>query len=524
MVDFTTPNLCGASEQFNKLAGQFSSIKDSLQGQLEGEIDALKSELTSSLSVLEADIKGLIPELPDIPDISLISEVQNLLALPAGSLASLNALTSLTSQFGAGLAAAGQDLDSLISTASGALSGGIDLCGGTIPNFVIGPNGIPTLKPEDSGMPDTDPERLDEDGKLLAEPASSLSTPSAEISSVNASIESDAASAASSYKEKTSEVKVVIPSETGEITNATQNEFNKADAVAEAAAVKAKVPSDPQTAKVKDAVSTNKTLPPKEPVIAPADLSSDEEIEIISLKNLQEDISDFENQLVSEFKRLRHLLIKYRKKFPDNITADGKRKIVKGNKRAVPPGADTLTAVGRQIPRASKIKGFLRFYERQVSIKRKDFKELNKRIDRRRNDILVVRAQTGLDDSSDVDRIALTRSERAEVAQGQLQPSRVLKRRGTQPAEDLENIFSEIVEGPRRIQTVATGNELLDFMDEAYPVAEETFSVPIGAATTPPTELSIVAVKDLGFVKQFRLSDGRVVRENELAALGLTAP
>ena len=73
MVDFTTPDLCGASEQFNKLAGQFASIKDSLQGQLEGEIDALKSELTASLSVLEADIKGLIPELPDIPDISLIS-------------------------------------------------------------------------------------------------------------------------------------------------------------------------------------------------------------------------------------------------------------------------------------------------------------------------------------------------------------------------------------------------------------------------------------------------------------------
>ena len=210
-----------------------------------------KSELTASLNVLEADIKGLIPELPDIPDISLISEVQNFLALPAGSLASLNALTSLTSQFGAGLAAAGQDLDSLISSASGALSGGIDLCGGTIPNFVIGPNGIPTLKPEDSGMPDTDPERLDEDGKLLAEPASSLSTPSAEISSVNASINSDVI-VHSSYKEKTSEVKVVIPSETGEITNATQNEFNKADRnPAKVGSVKAKVPSDPQTAKTK---------------------------------------------------------------------------------------------------------------------------------------------------------------------------------------------------------------------------------------------------------------------------------
>ena len=448
MVDFTTPNLCGASEQFNKLAGQFSSIKDSLQGQLEGEIDALKSELTASLNVLEADIKGLIPELPDIPDISLISEVQNFLALPAGSLASLNALTSLTSQFGAGLAAAGQDLDSLISTASGALSGGIDLCGGTIPNFVIGPNGIPTLKPEDSGMPDTDPERLDEDGKLLAEPASSLSTPSAEISSVNASIESDADSAASSYKEKTSEVRVVIPSETGEISNATQEEFNKADAVAEAAAVKAKVPSDPQTAKVKDAVSTNKTLPPKEPVIKPVDLSSDEEIEIISLKALQDDISDFENELVSEFKRLRHLCIKYRRKFPDNITADGKRKIINDKKKkAEPPG--------RATPRALTVRGFERYYRGQVGRLRTRFKELNRRIDLRRDLILTGKTTE-----------KALREGRSGV--------------GTTDAQNvgiLEDIFIELKEGPRR-GPHQFGEELIENMDAAYTIAEKTFSVP----------------------------------------------
>ena len=332
-------------------------------------------------------------------------------------------------------------------------------------------------------MPDGDP--VDEDG-------AELTTPSAEILSVNASIESDAASAASSYKEKTSEVRVVIPSETGEITNATQNEFNKADAVAEAAAVKAKVPSDPQTAKVKDAVSTNKTLPPKEPVIKPFELTPDEEVEIISLKNLQEELSDFENQLISEFKRLRHLCIKYRKKFPDNITADGKRKIVhlKGGKRAIPPGRAELRgraqddiAEGAGVPqrrvRRSNIKGFLKFYEIQIRIKRRDFKELNKRIDRRRNDILVVRAQLGqFEDNSDVDRIALTRSEREEATR-ENQFGRVLLRRGTLPAEELEDIFSQLVEGPRRVRSVPTGNELIDFMEEAYPIAEETFSVPI---------------------------------------------
>ena len=75
-------------EQVNSLINSLDnllSIKDSLQGQLEGEIDALKSELTASLSVLEADIKGLIPELPDIPDISLISQIQGFHALPIAS-------------------------------------------------------------------------------------------------------------------------------------------------------------------------------------------------------------------------------------------------------------------------------------------------------------------------------------------------------------------------------------------------------------------------------------------------------
>ena len=60
MVDFSVPNLCGASEQFNKLSSQFASIEDSLKGSIEGEIDALKGELTASLGVLEAAVVFLI--------------------------------------------------------------------------------------------------------------------------------------------------------------------------------------------------------------------------------------------------------------------------------------------------------------------------------------------------------------------------------------------------------------------------------------------------------------------------------
>ena len=134
MVDFTTPNLCGASPEFNKLASQFDSIKESLKGKLEAEIDDVKSEVGSSLSVLDADMKSLIPELPSTPDISFISEVTNLIETGSAS-----ALANIASQFGGALSGGGFSLDSI-------------LAGGEIPNFVIGPNGLPALKPDDVKM------------------------------------------------------------------------------------------------------------------------------------------------------------------------------------------------------------------------------------------------------------------------------------------------------------------------------------------------------------------------------------
>ena len=490
MVDFTTPNLCGASEEFNKLSSQFSGIKNSLQGQLEGEIDALKSELTASLAVLEADIKGLIPELPSIPDVSFISEIQNLAALPSGGLSSLSALANIQSQFGSALSGAGFSLDSLVGDATAAFSGGVDLCGGGLPNFVIGPNGLPTLKPEDAGMPDTDPKRLDEDDDIEGEAASSLLTPAAEISSVNALIEAAASNAASNYQEQTAKIRAVISSETGEISNKTKEEFDKADAVAETAAIKAKVPANPQTAKVKDAVLTNKTLPPKEPVIKPVDLTADEQAEIEALRVLQDDISDLENEMMSEFERLSHLLLKYTKKFPQNITADGKRKVILDRKkRASPPG--------RTAPRPLTIKGFHEYYRGQVNAKKKSFKELNIRIDRRRDLILTGKS-----------------TERA-LREG----TSLVRTTSAQNVKTLEDIF-ERIKNERPINTVLTLLELIDFLDDAYVLAEKTYTVALDAPAS--SGLTIVSVRDLGFVKQFRLSDGREVSENQLAGLGLS--
>ena len=339
MVDFTTPNLCGASEQFNKLAGQFSSIKDSLQGQLEGEIDALKSELTASLSVLEADIKGLIPELPDIPDVSLISQIQGLVALPAGSAASLGALANISSQFGDALSQAGFSLDGLVSDATAAFSGGIDLCGGGIPNFVIGPNGIPTLKPEDSGMPDTDPERLDEDGKLLAEPPSSLSTPSAQINTSNAALAADAAAGAAAIKENLP--KTDLASESGNVSNAAKKEYAKQDAIIRAKLGKDGSAPTPQVQKASNATATTSNLPPKDSLLSPDEF-------ITKLKGFQNRVAAAENTVKKAFNRAAHLVAKSRKQEPDNILASGTEKLVRDDSKsfnisATLPSGNTFT-------------------------------------------------------------------------------------------------------------------------------------------------------------------------------------
>ena len=325
MVDFTTPDLCGASEQFNKLAGQFASIKDSLQGQLEGEIDALKSELTASLSVLEADIKGLIPELPDIPDISLISQIQGLAALPIGSPASLGALANISSQFGGALSQAGFSLDSLVSDATAAFSGGIDLCGGGIPNFVIGPNGIPTLKPEDSGMPDTDPERLDEDGKLLAEPPSSLSTPSAQINTSNAALAADAAAGAAAVKENLP--KTDLASESGNVSDAAKKEYAKRDAIIRAKLQKDGSAPSPQIQKAANATSTVSNLPPKDSLLSPDEY-------ITKLKGFQNRIAVVENMVKKAANRASHISKKSKKPEPDNILASGTEKLVRDDSKS----------------------------------------------------------------------------------------------------------------------------------------------------------------------------------------------
>jgi len=347
MVDFTTPNLCGASEEFNKLSSQFSGIKNSLQGQLEGEIDALKSELTASLAVLEADIKGLIPELPSIPDVSFISEIQNLAALPSGGLSSLSALANIQSQFGSALSGAGFSLDSLVGDATAAFSGGIDLCGGGLPNFVIGPDGLPALKPEDAGMPSTDPKRLDEDDDIEGEAASTLLTPSAEISSTNSGLAGAAGKALEEVKKRLP--KMTISSEGGNISLSARIEYDKQDALIEANNIKNKVPSSPQIQKRANAAATNSNLPAKAPATSPDEI-------LVEIQAFQERVNIASNAFRDSFTRTQGLFKKSKQESPHNLLASGKA-IVRDETKTFSAGGRSNLNFKKNGPSAGKLMG-----------------------------------------------------------------------------------------------------------------------------------------------------------------------
>ena len=126
--------LCGASVGFDSVLSQLTLIEDQLLAGIDLDASALKAQLESSLQLLDTDLRSLVPKLPDLPTVSLQSEIKQLLVIPPTSSLYLEKLSSITSTFGDALAAAGQDLNSIVSDAVGALSGGVDLCS-KIPNF-----------------------------------------------------------------------------------------------------------------------------------------------------------------------------------------------------------------------------------------------------------------------------------------------------------------------------------------------------------------------------------------------------
>ena len=132
MVDFTAPNLCGASPNFNKLMSQFDAIKSELLSGIDVDASTLASTLSASLTQLETDLRAMIPSLPTLPAVNFQAEVTSLATLPVGSTAYINKLAQLTTQFGEAL----PDINDAITSAIAAITAGGDVCG-VLPNLEL---------------------------------------------------------------------------------------------------------------------------------------------------------------------------------------------------------------------------------------------------------------------------------------------------------------------------------------------------------------------------------------------------
>ena len=134
MADFKVPNLCGASPEFNAIQTKFESMMTSAIEGLEVDASALKTTLDTDVTALVADLKAMIPELPALPNVNLQGQLTSLSGLSIGSGQYNTLLADLTTKFGSALTAGGFSLDTLVSDAATALSGGGNLCA-AVPNF-----------------------------------------------------------------------------------------------------------------------------------------------------------------------------------------------------------------------------------------------------------------------------------------------------------------------------------------------------------------------------------------------------
>jgi len=133
MANFSVPNLCGASAELNAAS---SKIAD-LEANITSQIDAVASEAAAAVNTALADVKagldGLALDLPSLPSINFQSELTSLvsdfnLTTPQGLAQYTSKLAELEKDFGDTLTKAGKSLDSLITDATAAVSGGGDLC------------------------------------------------------------------------------------------------------------------------------------------------------------------------------------------------------------------------------------------------------------------------------------------------------------------------------------------------------------------------------------------------------------
>jgi len=135
MVDFANSNLCGASAEMNDV---FKKLDEAAKD-IESKIDEAASTAAAAFASAQNELNSLTAklqsiEIPQLPKLNLQAEIKALSELVPGTPAYLSSLATITKEFGADLAAAGKDLDSLISSGLSAITSGGNICN-VVPNI-----------------------------------------------------------------------------------------------------------------------------------------------------------------------------------------------------------------------------------------------------------------------------------------------------------------------------------------------------------------------------------------------------
>jgi len=136
MADFTTANLEGANETFNKTLNDAKALKDSLVAQHGADASTMKAAVESKVADLQTSLSSMIPELPTVPNVNMQGEFAGLadidISTPAGLEQYQTQVTNITSQFGTAMKDKGLDIDSLATE----IQAGGDV-GDLIPNLQL---------------------------------------------------------------------------------------------------------------------------------------------------------------------------------------------------------------------------------------------------------------------------------------------------------------------------------------------------------------------------------------------------
>jgi len=135
MVDFSIPNLCGASPELNDVLSKLADAKADAKAKLDEAAStaaAAFGEAQNELAGLKDKLQSI--EIPTLPKLNLQAEIAGLASQIPGTPSFLSALAKIKTEFEDDIKSAGLELDSLVSDATKAISGGGDVCA-LVPNL-----------------------------------------------------------------------------------------------------------------------------------------------------------------------------------------------------------------------------------------------------------------------------------------------------------------------------------------------------------------------------------------------------